>query len=49
MADKLPGVLASGLRILFCGTAAGNKSAATGCYHTKSCNCFWSTIGELGL
>jgi TDG/mug DNA glycosylase family protein len=45
----LPDVLTSGLRIIFCGTAAGNVSAATGCYYAHPQNKFWRTLEAVGL
>lgn len=49
MIDKLPDVLELGLKIVFCGTAAGNRSAAVGAYYAKSTNRFWPTLFEVGL
>jgi len=45
----LPDVLAPGLRIVFCGTAAGNVSAARGCYYAHPQNKFWRTLAAVGL
>jgi len=45
----LPDVLAPGLRIVFCGTAAGNVSAARGCYYAHPQNKFWRTLEAVGL
>src|SRR5271154_3393847 len=45
----LPDVLAPGLRIVFCGTAAGNVSAALGCYYAHPRNKFWRTLEAVGL
>src|ERR1700677_2024220 len=45
----LPDVLAPGLRIAFCGTAAGNVSAALGCYYAHPQNKFWRTLEAVGL
>ena len=45
----LPDVLTSGLRIVFCGTAAGNVSAALGCYYAHPQNKFWRTLEAVGL
>ncbi len=46
---KLPDVLAPGLRVVFCGTAAGTVSAATGCYYAHPQNKFWRALYEAGL
>ena len=45
----LPDVLAPGLRIVFCGTAAGTVSAALGCYYAHPQNKFWRTLHGVGL
>jgi TDG/mug DNA glycosylase family protein len=45
----LPDVLGPGLRIVFCGTAAGNVSAARGCYYAHPQNKFWRTLEAVGL
>jgi len=45
----LPDVLTPGLRIVFCGTAAGNVSAARGCYYAHPQNKFWRTLETVGL
>jgi TDG/mug DNA glycosylase family protein len=47
--DKLPDVLAPGLKIVFCGTAAGERSAQRGCYYAGPGNRFWLTLAEIGL
>ncbi|MDB5353819.1 MAG: glycosylase [Phycisphaerales bacterium] len=46
---KLPDVLVPGLRVVFCGTAAGDKSAAVGAYYAGPGNQFWSTLHTVGL
>jgi TDG/mug DNA glycosylase family protein len=45
----LPDVLASGLDIVFCGTAAGAASARAGAYYAGPGNRFWRTLREVGL
>ena len=45
----LPDVLAAGLRIVFCGTAAGTVSAARGAYYAHPQNKFWPTLFAAGL
>jgi TDG/mug DNA glycosylase family protein len=47
--NVLPDVLIKGLDIVFCGTAAGNKSAREGAYYADSRNVFWRTLFEVGL
>ena len=48
-APILPDVLRPGLRIVFCGTAAGAVSAARGCYYAHPQNKFWRTLHAVGL
>jgi TDG/mug DNA glycosylase family protein len=45
----LPDVLAPGLRIVFCGTAAGAVSAARGCYYAHPQNRFWRALHAVGM
>ena len=45
----LPDVLRPGLRLVFCGTGAGEKSAAVGAYYAKPGNRFWPTLHAVGL
>jgi double-stranded uracil-DNA glycosylase len=45
----LPDLLKPGLRIVFCGTAAGNVSAARGAYYAHPQNRFWSALHAFGL
>jgi TDG/mug DNA glycosylase family protein len=45
----LPDFLAPGLRLVFCGTAAGHASAAAGHYYAKPGNRFWGLLHEAGL
>lgn len=45
----LPDRLAPGLRIVFCGTAAGMVSARRGHYYAGPGNRFWPILAETGL
>jgi TDG/mug DNA glycosylase family protein len=45
----LPDYLSPGLRLVFCGTAAGHASAAAGHYYAKKGNRFWGLLAEAGL
>jgi TDG/mug DNA glycosylase family protein len=45
----LPDLIEPGLRIVFCGTAAGNVSAALGAYYAHPRNRFWSALHAVGL
>lgn len=45
----LPDVLKSGLYVVFCGTAAGNASAARSAYYAGRGNRFWPTLHATGL
>jgi TDG/mug DNA glycosylase family protein len=45
----LPDVLRPGLRVVFCGTAAGAVSAAVGAYYAGPGNKFWRMLHETGL
>ncbi len=45
----LPDVLAPGLRIVFCGVAAGTRSAREGAYYAGPGNAFWPTLHAVGL
>lgn len=45
----LPDVLASNLKIVFCGTAAGPESARRKAYYAGPGNAFWPTLHEIGL
>jgi TDG/mug DNA glycosylase family protein len=52
MAEKphvLPERLKPGLRLVFCGTAAGRLSALTGAYYANPQNKFWRTLFAVGL
>jgi TDG/mug DNA glycosylase family protein len=48
-AHVLPDLLGPGLRIVFCGTAAGAVSAARGVYYAHPQNRFWSALHAIGL
>ena len=45
----LPDILAPGLGVVFCGTAAGAVSARKGAYYAGPGNRFWQTLHEVGL
>ena len=45
----LPDVLEPGLKVVFCGTAASNVSAAVGAYYAGPGNAFWPTLYAVGL
>lgn len=45
----LPDVLAPGLALVFCGTAAGERSAREGAYYAHPGNLFWQALHEAGL
>jgi len=47
--DVLPDVLKPNLKIVFCGMAAGNRSAELSDYYASVANKFWRTICEIGL
>lgn len=49
MADALPDILRPGLRVVFCGTAAGTASARVGAYYAGPGNAFWATLHSTGL
>jgi TDG/mug DNA glycosylase family protein len=51
MADShiLPDVLRPGLSLVFCGTAAGKRSAAEGAYYAHPGNLFWRALHQAGL
>ena len=48
-APILPDVLGPGLRIIFCGSAAGSASARAGAYYAGPGNRFWPTLLRVGL
>jgi len=45
----LPDVIQPGLFVVFCGTAAGEKSAARTAYFADGRNRFWGVLGATGL
>jgi len=45
----LPDVLRPGLRLVFCGTAAGRRSAQEGAYYAHPGNMFWRALHQAGL
>jgi TDG/mug DNA glycosylase family protein len=48
-APILPDLLEPGLRVVFCGTAAGTASARAAAYYAHPQNRFWMTLHEVGL
>jgi double-stranded uracil-DNA glycosylase len=49
MTDVLPDTLRPGLKVVFCGTAAGTASARAGAYYAGRGNALWETLFETGL
>ncbi len=49
MSDILPDVLRPGLKVVFCGTAAGTASHKAGAYYAGPGNRFWPTLHKIGL
>jgi TDG/mug DNA glycosylase family protein len=49
MAEVLPDILQPGLRVVFCGTAAGRASAKARAYYAGPGNSFWKTLHSTGL
>jgi TDG/mug DNA glycosylase family protein len=49
MTPILPDVLRPGLRVVFCGTAAGTASAKARAYYAGPGNAFWQTLHLTGL
>ena len=49
MTDVLPNLLPPGLRVVFCGTAAGTASAKAKAYYAGPGNRFWPVLYETGL
>ena len=48
-AQILPDVIVPDLTVLFCGSAAGTKSALLGAYYAGPGNRFWPILREIGL
>ena len=48
-ADVLPDLLRDNLRLVFCGSAAGNVSARVGAYYAHPQNRFWATLHRCGF
>ncbi|WP_422392985.1 G/U mismatch-specific DNA glycosylase [Moorella humiferrea] len=47
--DILPDVIKPGLKVIFCGMAAGNRSATIGSYYAGRGNQFWAVLYRIGL
>lgn len=45
----LPDVLNNDLKIVFCGTAVGNQSAANNAYYANPGNKFWTVLNQIAL
>nr|WP_228845298.1 mismatch-specific DNA-glycosylase [Phototrophicus methaneseepsis] len=45
----MPDLLETGLRLVFCGTAASDISAREGAYYANPANKFWRTLYDIGL
>jgi len=45
----LPDLLRPGLRLVFCGTAAGTRSARQGAYYAGPGNRFWATLHDVDM
>ncbi|MEP6898317.1 MAG: mismatch-specific DNA-glycosylase [Rhodanobacter sp.] len=45
----LPDVVQPGLALVFCGTAAGKRSAAAGAYYAHPGNLFWRALHQAGM
>ncbi|MBN8832587.1 MAG: mismatch-specific DNA-glycosylase [Sphingomonadales bacterium] len=48
-AHLVPDLLAPGLKLVFCGTALGRRSAQDRAYYAHPNNLFWRTLHEVGL
>ena len=48
-AHILPDLLRPGLALVFCGTAAGERSAREGAYYAHPGNLFWRALHEAGI
>src|SRR3569623_1084903 len=49
LADILPDLLAPGLRLVVCGSAAGTRSAELGAYYAGPGDRFWGVLHSVGL
>lgn len=49
LVERLPDKLATGLRLVFVGTAASRRSAELGHYYAHPGNRFWRTLHQVGL
>ena len=49
VAHVLPDILRPGLRVVFCGTAAGTASAKAKTYYAGPGNAFWATLHATGM
>lgn len=47
--ERLPDLLPGGLKLVFCGTAAGRRSAELRSYYADPSNRFWSILAATGL
>lgn len=47
--DILSDMLGPGLKVVFCGMAAGNRSARIGAYYAGRGNRFWEVLHRIGL
>ena len=47
--DILPDILAPGLKLVVCGSAAGRRSAELGAYYAGPGNQFWGMLHRVGL
>lgn len=47
--DVLPDLLKPGLKVVFCGTAVGNRSAKIRAYYACKGNRFWEVLYRIGL
>ncbi|HHW27512.1 MAG TPA: mismatch-specific DNA-glycosylase [Firmicutes bacterium] len=45
----LPDLLSPGLKVVFCGTAVGNRSTAVRAYYAGRGNQFWAVLHRIGL
>ena len=47
--NVLPDVLKKKLDVVFCGVAAGDRSASVGAYYANATNRFWATLSDIRL